>query len=103
MGQSKWLIGGKKKPKKKKKVGLVRHPQLINMKQNKHPRIRYDILVTYGRRHTKGRIFYLIPLPRCATCTMSNRYTQFGTLWACTMCMCCGHGGPVIESAACAG
>jgi hypothetical protein len=34
MGQSNWLIG------KKKGVGLVRHPQLINMKQkqnNKDP------------------------------------------------------------------
>jgi hypothetical protein len=30
MGQSNWLIA------KKKKVGLVRHPQLINVKQNKY-------------------------------------------------------------------
>jgi hypothetical protein len=29
MGQSNWLIA----TKKKKKVGLVMHPQLINMKQ----------------------------------------------------------------------
>jgi hypothetical protein len=45
MGQSNWLIAPNlpKTRKKKKKVGLVRHPQLINMKQNnkyppnKHP------------------------------------------------------------------
>jgi hypothetical protein len=30
MDQSNWLIA-------KKKVGFVRHPQLINMKQNKYP------------------------------------------------------------------
>jgi hypothetical protein len=30
MGRSNWLIA------KKKKVGLVRHPQLINVKQNKY-------------------------------------------------------------------
>jgi hypothetical protein len=33
MGKSNWLIA----KKKKKEVGLVRHPQLINMKQNKYP------------------------------------------------------------------
>jgi hypothetical protein len=35
MGQSNWLIA-----KKKKKVGLVRLPQLINMNQNKYPQFR---------------------------------------------------------------
>jgi hypothetical protein len=34
MGQSNWLIAPKKK---EKRVGLVRHPQLINMKQKKYP------------------------------------------------------------------
>jgi len=35
MGQSNWLIG-----KKKEKVGLVRHPQLYNMKWNKYPQFK---------------------------------------------------------------
>ncbi len=35
MGQSNWLIG-----KKREKVGLVRHPQLFNMKQNKYPQFK---------------------------------------------------------------
>jgi hypothetical protein len=35
MGQSNWLTASKKKKEKKKEeVELVRHPQLINMKQN---------------------------------------------------------------------
>jgi hypothetical protein len=34
IGQSNWLIA---KKKRKRKVGLVRHPQLINMKLNKYP------------------------------------------------------------------
>jgi hypothetical protein len=37
MGQSNWLIAKREEKKKGKKVGLVRHPQLINMKQNKYP------------------------------------------------------------------
>ncbi len=40
MGQSNWFIA------KKKKVGLVRHPQLINMKQNKYPIIGIYIPIT---------------------------------------------------------
>jgi hypothetical protein len=48
MGQKNWLI---EKKKKKKKVGLVRHPQLINMKQNnKYPQFmgvtfEYSVLI----------------------------------------------------------
>jgi hypothetical protein len=38
-----WLIA-----KKREKVGLVRHPQLINMRQNKGPQNKYPQFLMWG-------------------------------------------------------
>jgi hypothetical protein len=73
MGQSNWLIA------QKKKVGLVRHPKLINTKQNKCPRNKYPQVIigvlaqaSMGRRpkNALGFFFFhisLVPnvLPLC--------------------------------------
>jgi hypothetical protein len=49
MRQSNWLIA----KKKKKEVGFVRHPQLINIKQNKYPPTIMGVLaqVANGDKH----------------------------------------------------
>jgi hypothetical protein len=65
MGQSNWLIA------KKKKVGLVRHPKLINMKQNKCPRNKYPQFIigvfaqaSMGRpKHALGFFFFFSYFP----------------------------------------